>query len=193
MILQLQAPGRPRLQDHRHRSRSVAGCFAGRGCYGPDVAAPVEMSCTRTYPVTVERAFDVVLPYPLERVFDRRYAAIPSIRATEQDGVWGEVGQIRTVLLTGGGSMREQLTSVERPSAFSYRLTDVTGPMKALADHIDGTWSFTPAGTGARITWHWTLYPKSAVVAAALPLFVRMWNGYARLALAHIEELLVPN
>jgi Polyketide cyclase / dehydrase and lipid transport len=154
---------------------------------------PILLSSSRTYPVAVEQAFDAVLPFPLEELFNRRYGPIPSIRATEgQRGVWGEVGQTRTVRLSGGGSMVEELTRVDRPSAFGYTLSNVTGPMKPIASHIEGLWSFAPVGTGMRITWEWTLYPASAMSVVVLPIFRRAWDGYARQSLARIEELLVP-
>jgi hypothetical protein len=150
------------------------------------------MSYSRTYPLEVGAAFDAVLVLPLDRLFDRRYAAIPSIRATDGPPDWGTVGQSRTIRLTGGATMREQLTLVDRPRAFGYRIDQVTGPMKPLADHIDGLWSFAPAGTGTRVTWQWTVYPRSAVSGSALPLFAKMWTGYARQSLERIEELLLP-
>jgi hypothetical protein len=156
------------------------------------MAEPVVMSCSRTYPLMVEAAFDAVLPMPLEDLFNRWYGPIPSIRATEGPTDWGTVGQTRTVLLSGGGSMRETLTRVDRPTAFGYTLTDVKGPMKPLAASVDGLWSFDPAGTGVRITWRWTVVPGSGLGSAVLPAFARVWQGYAQRALARIEEVLLP-
>jgi polyketide cyclase/dehydrase/lipid transport protein len=155
---------------------------------------PVLLSASRAYPVTVEQAFDGVLPAPLEQLFHRRYGPIPRIRSTEgQRGTWSEVGQTRTVRLADGGSMLEELTSVDRPNAFSYALTNLTGPLKPIASHIEGRWSFTPVGTGSRITWQWTLHPVSAMTARALPIFSRFWRGYAAQALQHIEDLLLAH
>jgi hypothetical protein len=153
---------------------------------------PIVMSCTRAYPLTLEQVFDGVLPIPLPTLFDRRYGPIPPIRAIEgQRGAWNEVGQTRTVRLSGGGSMLEQLTLVERPHLFAYTLSQFTGPMKPIASHIDGTWTFARAGTGARITWHWTLHPASPLTAPLLPIFRRLWHGYARHSLQRIEEILL--
>jgi hypothetical protein len=156
------------------------------------MAKPLVMSCSRSYPVTVDEGFEAVIHTPLVGLFDRRYGPLPSIRAVEgQDGVWGTVGQTRTVRLTGGGSMHEELLTVEAPSRFTYVLSNVTGAMKPLASHIDGLWSFDPVGTGVRITWQWTLHPASALVGPVLPAFRRLWSGYARQTLARIEDLLV--
>jgi hypothetical protein len=87
--------------------------------------------------------------------------------------------------------MTERLTTVERPGSFGYRISDLSGPFKALISSLDGEWTFEPAGTGTRITWTWTLYPASSVAGYALPVFARLWRGYARQALEEVEKILV--
>ncbi len=156
------------------------------------MAEPVVMSSSRTYPLSVEDVFDRVLALPLPDLFNRRYGPIPPIRATQGPPDWNTVGQTRVISLSGGGSMRETLTRVDRPAAFGYRLTDVKGPMKPLAGSVDGLWSFDPVGTGVRVTWRWAITPGSSVGAAVLPTFARVWQGYAQRALGRIEELLLP-
>ena len=152
----------------------------------------LELSASRTYPVPVERAYDVVLPTPLPELFCRRYAAVPAIREVrDQQGTWGTLGQTRTIRLADGGSLRETLTSLDRPHSFGYQLTDVRGPMRPLATAIDGRWTFDPAGDGVRITWSWRVHPRGLVGRAAMPVFARMWRGYARQALEEIERVLV--
>ncbi len=108
----------------------------------------------------------------------------------DQTGAWDAAGQTRTVLLAGGGSTREELTSVERPRSFGYRLGDVTGPMALLVDHVLGEWIFTPTAGGTEVTWRWDIHPRSALAAAALPVFATMWKGYARQALRELSALL---
>jgi hypothetical protein len=152
----------------------------------------VQLARSRTYPAGVKRAFEGVLPAGLDLLFDRRYAAIPAIKGVrDQGGTWGTPGQSRTVLLSGGGSMRETLTEVTSPSRFAYHLDEITGPMKGLVGSVDGVWEFEKAGTGVRITWRWTLHPRGRLGSAAMPLFARMWHGYARQGLENIERLLV--
>jgi hypothetical protein len=101
------------------------------------------------------------------------------------------VGQSRTIHTADGGSILEQLTTVEPHQRFGYTLTEITGPMKFLLASVDGQWSFEPVGTGVRITWSWTLHPASQVADVAMPFFGWIWKGYARQALARIEELLL--
>ena len=150
------------------------------------------VSASRTIPVDVERAFDVVLTEPLTRLFCRRYGPIAPIREVrDQTGPWGEVGQTRTIALADGGTMRERLTEVVRPERFDYVLTDFTGAFRPLVSHVDGRWAFAPEGTGVRVTWSWTLHPTSTYAARVLPLVGRMWRGYARQALEQTSDVLL--
>lgn len=153
--------------------------------------ATVTLSESRAVPIPVEEAFDRVLAHPLPSVFRRRRLAIPPIRdVRHQDGEWGSVGQTRTIVLADGGTMRETLTSNDRPHAFGYTISEVRGPMKPLVASADGRWTFEPAGTGTRITWTWVLTPTAAG-RVAMPAFGAMWRGYARQALEEVERILL--
>lgn len=155
---------------------------------------PLVLEFSRAFPVPVDKAFAYVLSTPLEEIFTQRFGPLPPIRGVEgEEGVWGTVGQARTILLTDGGTMREELTKVETPSEFGYTITDLTGPMKLLAASIEGGWSFGPAGSGVRITWAWTVHPANPVAEVAMPLLGWMWNGYARQTMDRLETLLLAD
>ncbi|MCV7411556.1 hypothetical protein AWC05_16415 [Mycobacterium florentinum] len=142
-------------------------------------------------PVPVEQAFHRTLPVPLTEVFSRRHGLFPPIKEVrDQTGAWDAAGQTRTVVMAGGGSTREELTSVDPPRSFGYRLGDVTGPMALLVDHVLGEWTFTPADGGTEVTWRWDIHPRSALTALVLPVFGRMWKGYARQALRDLSGIL---
>ena len=147
---------------------------------------------SRAYPVTVEHAWHVVLPTPLDQVFTRWFGPLPPVREVrDQVSEWGTVGQTRTIVLADRGTLRETLVSVDRPRSFGYRISDVSGPMKPLASSIDGLWTLEEAGTGVRVTWAWTLHPASSAAGLLMPAFARMWRGYARQALDELERILV--
>ncbi len=150
------------------------------------------VSRSRTYPVEVEAAFDRFVPLPLPDLFSQRYGPMPPIKAVvDSPPTWGEVGQTRTILLQGGGSMRETLTDVDRPRSFRYRIDRITGPMKPLVDHVEGEWAFDPSGTGVRISWTWTFHPASRYSRPLVTVIGRFWQGYARQAFENAETLLV--
>jgi hypothetical protein len=152
----------------------------------------VEFAFSRTFPAGVKRSFDEVLPLELTRLFDRRFAAIPAIKAVrDQGGPWGTPGQTRTIELAGGGSMREELREVSPSRRFAYHLDQITGPMKVLVSAIDGAWEFEKAGTGVRITWRWIVTPRGRLGTLAMPAMRRMWEGYCRRNFENLERALV--
>jgi len=136
-------------------------------------------------------AFHRTLPAPLPVVFHRWHGPFPPVREVrEQTGTWDAAGQTRTVRLAGGASMREELTSVDPPRAFGYRLTGITGPLGLLVGGVLGEWTFTPVGDDTEITWRWDIQPKSPLTSWAVPLFARMWKGYARHVLQDLSVML---
>jgi hypothetical protein len=156
------------------------------------MAHPVVIEQFRAIPVTVSDAFTKTLAMPLPTLFSRWYGPIPPIKAVhDQTGDWSAEGQTRNIALAGGGGMRETLTRVDAPHAFGYTLTDVRGAVAPLIDHIEGLWEFSPHGTGTKVTWRWTLHPKSALTAPALPVFARIWRGYANQALGTLSDYLL--
>lgn len=153
--------------------------------------ATVTLSQSRAVPVPLEEAFDRVLTHPLPEIFRRRRLAIPPIKEVrDQAGEWGTVGQTRTIATSDGGTVRETLTSNDRPHSFGYTISDVRGPLKPLVASADGRWSFESAGTGTLITWTWVLTP-TAVGRPVMPVFGVMWRGYARQALEEVEAILL--
>jgi Polyketide cyclase / dehydrase and lipid transport len=155
------------------------------------MATPITIDSSRAVPVGLQQAFEGTLPLPLTTIFSRRFALLPPIKEVrDQHGAWGQSGQSRMIITSDGGTMRELLTDVQPPHSFSYRLTDITGPLRPLVQSIDGRWEFAPKGTGTEITWRWTLHPRHAG-AVILPLITMMWRGYARQALELLSEQLL--
>jgi hypothetical protein len=146
------------------------------------------MEQSRAIPVDVDTAFRRTLPMPLPELFSRWYGPIAPVKAVrEQTGEWSSVGQTRTVLQVGGGSMREELTVVDAPDLFGYTLSGLTGPLAPLVDHIEGQWLFAPVGTGTKVTWRWSVHPKSAAASLTMPVFAALWRGYARQGLEQLS------
>lgn len=155
------------------------------------MATPISVEQSRAIPVDIQHAFDGTLSIPLPTIFCRRYALLPPIKQVRgQIGTWGQVGQVRTVVTSDGGTMREVLTGVDAPHSFSYRLSDITGPMRPLVDSIEGRWEFALKGTGTLITWRWILHPRG-LGAPLMPLIIKMWLSYAKQSLEQLSELLL--
>ena len=155
------------------------------------MARPVLTSYSRTFPSAPDSTFDAILPTPLPDLFHRTYGPIPPIASVDgQVGTWGTVGQQRTIHLADGGTMHEELTSVDRPSSFGYTITDVTGRMKPLVARVDGLWTCAADGSGTKITWQWTITPASAIAARLMPIFCGLWRSYAARSFDTIGTLL---
>ncbi len=155
------------------------------------MAAPVTVEQSRVIPVAVDDAFNRTLPLPLPVIFAQWYGPIPPIKTVrDQTGDWDAAGKTRTVVMAGGGSMREELTGVDPPRSFGYTLSNIKGPLGLLVGSVEGRWSFDPAGTGTTVTWQWILHAKSGVTAPALPVLGRVWKGYARRVLETLSQLL---
>lgn len=153
--------------------------------------SPLRLEASRTYPCSVEHAYDTTVAHPLPDLFRHRYGLLPPIKAVTGPEPWGELGQSRRIVLSDGGTLRETLTVVDRPSVIGYRIDEITGALKPLASHIDGAWRFIPAGTGCRVTWAWTVHPASSVASHLTPVLGRLWKGYARQALENLEAILL--
>ena len=142
-------------------------------------------------PVTPPEAFDRTLPVALTEILGRWWGPVPPVtQVLGQTGEWESVGQTRTIRMAGGASMHEEMTSVDRPRSFAYRLTDITGPMSLLIEHVLGEWMFAPAAGGTEVTWRWNIQRKSPLTSWLLPLFARAWQGYAGQGLRALSDKL---
>ncbi len=155
------------------------------------MSATVDLEHSEVFPVPVEHAYATTVGVRLEEIFRRRFWAIPPIVAVrDQVGEWGTPGQTRTIVMADHGTLHEELTHAEPPHAFGYDLSQVTGPMKPLVSTVRGRWTFTPEGGGTRITWLWTVQPRSSAAALAMPLFGWLWRGNARQGFEELGTIL---
>jgi polyketide cyclase/dehydrase/lipid transport protein len=146
---------------------------------------------SRLIAVGLDDAFAGTLPLELPKIFSHWYGPIPPIKEVrDQDGEWHAAGQTRRVMLTGGGSMREELTSVDPPHSFGYTLTEIKGPLASLVGHAEGQWVFTASGSATTVTWRWNIHASSALTAPLLPVLGWLWKGYARRSLETLSGLL---
>jgi hypothetical protein len=156
------------------------------------MAQPLVVEQSRTIPLGQDDVFREMVPLPLPELFRRWYGPIPPIKEVrDQTGDWDAVGQARTLVLVGGGSMREELTRFDPPHSFGYTLSDIKGPLSPLVGGVDGEWIFEPLGSGTNVTWRWTIHPRRALTAPLLRVFGMLWRGYARQSLEELSKQLV--
>lgn len=148
---------------------------------------------SRTFPVAFEGAFTRTLATPLPELLNRGFGPIPPVTGVDQEEPWTEAGKVRTVRTSDGATTTERLITIDEPNSWTYELSDLTGPLRLLVSRVEGAWTFESVGTGCLITWSWILYPQSSFSAPVLPVFGRLWQGYARLALDRLEEILLAD
>lgn len=149
------------------------------------------MEASHLVGIEPQRAFDELIAMPLSTVFVSRYAAFPVIRdVRDAPEAWDTVGQTRTLLLGDGFTLRETMTSLDRPHSFGYALDQITGPMRPFVRSVQGLWTVVPEGQGSRITWAWDIEPLAPPARLTMSVIGRMWHGYAERALQRIDDIL---
>src|SRR4051812_22571665 len=84
---------------------------------------------------SADRAFGVIAPIDLTRIF-RGFGPLPAVTGTrEQTGGWDHAGATRVVELADGSEAREEITAYAAPMHFAYRLAGFSGPLRTLVAH----------------------------------------------------------
>lgn len=123
-----------------------------------------------------------------------RFGVIPAVSGVKgQHGDWDSVGKTRTLSLSDGGSVVEEITDVATHEFFAYNLSHFTGVFGAIVAGARAEWDFwrSPSGSGIRWTYSFTAKPGAGVVVA---LIVRVvWARYMRVTLAKIARAAESN
>ena len=95
-----------------------------------------------------------------------------------QVGDWNAVGKTRTLKLSDGGSVIEQLTDVARADFFAYNLSEFQGLFGRIVSGARAEWHFWEEGDSTAIRWSYTYTAKPGfglVVGAIVRL---LWSRY---------------
>jgi hypothetical protein len=154
--------------------------------------ARVPVVVTQVLDLSVAEAVPKVAQMPLPLVFKRK-GPLPGISAIQdQTGAWDGVGQTRTLHLTDGGQLREELTRYD-DSGFGYQLSGLTGPLQALVTGAEGDWQFTALDADrTEVAWTYTLLPKPGRTALIKAVLVPLWRSYAAQNLRNVADYTGP-
>jgi hypothetical protein len=153
-----------------------------------------DVSVTRhlVVPAGIERAFDVVSAEDVLPSLLRRFGPIPAVTGTsELTGPWVTPGESRTVNLSDGGSVHEELTDFERPRYFAYRVSEFSPPFGRLVRQGRGRWWFATDGERTIIRWTYSFEPAGTAAALVLAVVGHVfWRGYMRQAMRALGRAL---
>ena len=128
----------------------------------------------------------------LAEVFPKSKGPVPAVLSTSgQDGRWDVVGRSRSVHLSDGSTVREEITASEPEAGappmsgvatFGYRVTGFSGAIGLLALSAHGTWRFeqiNPSKTA--IEWTYTFIPRGWLSSVPLRfILATFWRAYMR-------------
>jgi hypothetical protein len=144
----------------------------------------VSVTVQGTASASAQVAFDAVIPIDLTETFTG-YGPFPAVVGIEhQPGRWDSAGKSRTVLLRGGGTMRERMVEYEPPLRAGYEVIPHEGPLKLLVERINGQFVFRELQhEQTEITWTYEFVPRRAARPLLLVL-IPLWRRYARQLIA---------
>ena len=135
---------------------------------------------TAIAPSDPAQAFAILTPSDPSRFYPR-FGVIPATTAVrDQTGAWDAAGQTRTLLLSDGSSVVENLREVDAPHRFVYELTDFTRVFGVLVDHARAEWLFDAEGTGTRIRWTYVFFARPGRGAIVTAIVRLAWGPYMK-------------
>jgi len=143
---------------------------------GIDIASPVE------------RVFDLAVDMARVSELMTRVGPIPGVVSMEMlDGRSPGAGAQRTVTMSDGSAIVEEILALDRPLRHAYRWRNPPGPpFSLLVRGAEADWVFTARDGGARVDWTYTFTLTSFLaypLAALVVMLFRRWmvNALERL------------
>jgi hypothetical protein len=139
-----------------------------------------------------ERAWDVIVPVELSKVFTGLKPLIPAVTGTrDQTGDWDAAGQTRKIDLADGTGTAERIDVADRPNVFQYTVGPFTGPLGRFVDRAEGEFKFTVMNGGTHVRWTYVWFPARGG-APLVWVFSKLWGVYARRMVVDLAKLAEP-
>lgn len=123
--------------------------------------------------VSVEKLFDAATSMETLSTILRPVGPLPGVeRAWIPGGAATAKGVHRSVVLTDGATLDEEVTAWEPPRVHEYRVTGFARPFSLLVRHAIARWTFDSLGADrSRVTWRYEFALTSRLASPlALPL-----------------------
>lgn len=159
------------------------------------MADPAKTDVETLVYASLAHTWSVFVPVDLTKLFKGRGPLPAVVRVFDQTGPWDVVGQTRSVSLSDGGELVEEITWVETPdkgrAGFRYIIRGFSGFIGLLTDSAEGDWSFTEVDGHTRVQWQYSFRPRGMFQRYILALVVRfLWRSYMKDALARTRSLI---
>ncbi len=161
----------------------------------PPIAPAASGPCATvraTAAASLASTWEAFVPVALPDVFPKSKGPVPAVRSTSgQKGRWDVVGRSRSVHLSDGSTVREEIM-VSDPNGgalptnnlatFSYRVTGFSGAIGFLAQEAHGTWRFNQVSPSrTEIEWTYIFVPRSWLTSVPLRFILStFWRAYMR-------------
>ncbi len=111
------------------------------------------------------------------------------VRTTGTSGPWDVPGSYRTIHLTDGNTVREQVTAADTPDYFAYLVSEFSSSMiRLMVKEARGQWRFTDEGKGTQIQWTYTAVARAWWAMPVLfPVIKILWNRYMKAGVKIIQ------
>lgn len=109
------------------------------------------------------------------------------VEVRDLSGDWDAVGQVRTLVLSDGGTVKETLRSVA-PPLFAYDLSAFTGFFGRLVASGRSEWRVDAHPEGSIIDWTYTFTAKPGWGVAVAAIMRLAWAPYMRRVLPAIAR-----
>ena len=136
--------------------------------------------------------FEHIVPIDLSSIFTG-YGHLPAVTETRnQVGDWDATGQTRTVQLSDGSTVQEELTEYMHPHSFSYTVSNFSSPLGLLTTSANGTWWFEPRSANqTQIKWQYAFNARSVLAVPGLWFITNvLWRSYMVKALSLAKQQL---
>ena len=148
---------------------------------------PISAEVEGSVAANLETTFAVFASIDLSSIL-LGYGPLPAVESViDQQGDWDKAGQTREIRLADGSRMREELTLVEAPHRFAYRVDGFTGPLRHLVREMRGAWSFAPGQDTAytRARWRYEfLCTRPIAIPPSVTIIRLLWRPMMSRALA---------
>jgi len=117
------------------------------------------------------------------------YGPLPAVVGVrDQTGDWRTPGHERTLALSDGGHVIEQLTDVASPTFFAYDLRDFQKLFGALVEGARAEWEFVRTTEGTSIRWTYAFQARPGRRWLVAVIVRTAWAPYMRRVLARIAS-----